>query len=141
MPTGPSHRRDRRLRRRGATVLLGLGAFGLATASAASLGGLGAVSLGADNGAVASCDTNGVNLRYVHAYTVATHRYRTTRVQVRNINAACLNKSLNVTLGSATASLGFGTIAVLTAAANQTVILTSAANPKLVTRAAVVITG
>lgn len=141
MATGQLHRRERRLRRRGAVILLGLGAFGLATASAASLGGLASATLGADNRSVTSCDTNGVSLRYIHAYNTAAGLYRTTRVQVRGINAACRNKSLALTLGSASASLGFGTIAVLGPGANQTVILTTTANAKLVTRAAVVITG
>jgi hypothetical protein len=141
MPTGPSQRRHRRLRRRGAIILLGLGAFGLAAASAASLGGLASASLGADNAAVTSCDTNGVSLRYTHTYNTAAGVYRTTTVQVRGINGACRNKSLTLTLGSATASIGFGTIAVLGPGANQTVTLTVAPNAKLVTRAAVVITG
>lgn len=141
MATGQIHRRERRLRRRGAVILLGLGAFGLATASAASLGGLTSGALGATNGAVTSCDTNGVSLRYTHAYNTAAGLYRTTAVQVRGINGACRNKSLTLTLGSASASLGFGTIAVLGPGANQTVTLTTTANAKLVTRAAVVITG
>ena len=140
MPPKTSSRPERRHRQR-ALILIGLGAFGLVGASAASLGGLAPASLGADRAVVASCDTNGVTLRYTNAYTVATGAYRTSVVQVRGINAACRFKRLNLTLGSGVASVGSGTIASLTAAANQNVTLTIAPNPKLVTRAAVVITG
>ena len=141
MQSNHAPRRQRRRRRRRAALLLGLGAFGLAGASAASLGGLTSATLGADRAAVTSCDINGVTLRYTNTYTVATGVYRTSVVQVRGINAACRFKSLNVTLASAVASVGTGTIASLTAAANQNVTMTVAPNPKLVTRAAVVITG
>lgn len=139
----PTHvpRRQRRRRRRCAVILLGLGAFGLASACAASLGGLTSARLGADNAAVASCDLNGVTLRYTNTYTVATVAYRTSVVQVRGINAACRFKKLNLTLASGVASIGSGAIASLTAAANQNVAMTIAPNPKFVTRAAVVITG
>ncbi len=138
-PKNPS--RHERRRRQCAVILLGLGSFGLVAASAASLGGLTTARLGADNAAVARCDTNGVTLRYTNTYTVATRAYRTRVVQVRGINAACRFKRLNLTLGSGVASVGSGTIASLTAAANQNVTMTIAPNPKLVTRAAVVITG
>ena len=133
-------RRQRRLRRRGAVVLLGLGAFGLAAASAASLGGLTSATLGADNGAVTSCDTDGVTLAYTNAYNATSGLYETTTVTVSGMNAACTGKTISITLASASASLG-GVSGVAITGTSQAFPLTTAANAKLVTQAAVVITG
>ena len=134
-----SPRRQRRLRRRGAVVLLGLGAFGLAAASAASLGGLTSASLGADNGAVTSCDSDGVTLAYTNTYNATSGKYETTTVTVSGMNAACTGKTLSITLASASASLGSGGGAVT--GVPQAFVLTTTADAKLVTQAAVVITG
>ena len=133
--------RRRRGRRSAAVLLLGLGSFGLAAASAASFGGLTATGLGATNGTVTSCDTNGVTMRYTNAFDATAHLYTTTAVQVRGINAACRGKSLRLTLATPLAAIGTGTIAALPAGANQTVTLTTPANAKLATRAAIVVTG
>lgn len=135
------HQRGDRRHRRAAILLLGLGGFGLAAASAASLGTLTIASLGATNGTVTSCDTNGVTVRYTNAFDTTAHLYATTAVQVRGINAACRGKSLQLTLGTPLAAIGTGTIAALPAGANQTVTLTTPANAKLTTRAAIVVTG
>ncbi len=136
----PAPRRHRR-GQRGAVLLLGLGCFGLAAASAASLGGLTVAGLGATNGTVTSCDRNGVTMRYTNAFDATAHLYTTTAVQVRGINAACRGKSLKLTLATPLAVTGTGTITVLPAGANQTVIMTTPANAKLTTRAAIVVTG
>lgn len=140
-PVQNPSRKQRRLRRRGAVILLGLGAFGLAAASAASLGGLTSATLGADNGPVASCDTDGVALTYTNAYDTVSGLYKTTAVTVSNIDPACAGKALDLTLASAAAVQGTGTIASLTAAPSQVVTLSTQADAKLVTQAAVVITG
>ena len=134
-----SPRRQRRLRRRGAVVLLGLGAFGLAAASAASLGGLTSATLGADNGAVTSCDSDGVTLAYTNTYNAVSGKYETTTVTVSGMAAACTGKTLSITLASATASLGNGGGAIT--GVSQAFVLTTPADAKLVTQAAVVITG
>jgi len=139
-PVQPS-RRSRRHRRRGALLMLGVGAFGLAAAAAASLGGLSTATLGAANRAVTSCDTNGVRLAYTNTYDSTAHLYVTSAVTVSTLNRACRNKSLNLTLASATTVLGTGTIPVLANATTQTVTMSTLANAKLVTRVAVVITG
>ncbi len=140
MDSVQSPRRQRRLRRRSAVVLLGLGAFGLAAASAASLGGLTSATLGSDNGAVTSCDTDGVTLAYTNAYNATSGLYETTVVTVSGMNAACTGKNLSLTLASASASLG-GVSGVAITGASQAFTLTTPANAKLVTQAAVVITG
>ena len=122
-------------------LLLGLGSLGIAAASAASLGGLPAAGLGATNGSVTSCDTNGVTVRYTNTFDTTAHLYTTTAVQVRGINAACRGKSLQLTLATPLAAIGTGTIAALPAGANQTVTLSTPANAKLTTRTAIVVTG
>ena len=134
-------RRSRRHRRRGALIMLGLGACGLSAAAAASLGALSTARLGAANRAVTSCDRNGVRLSYTNAYDSTAHHYVTTSVRIRALNRGCRGKSLNLTLASATTTLGTGTIPVLANATTQTVTMSTTANAKLVTRVAVVITG
>lgn len=139
-----THRRRRRMRRRQVTAIVaGFAVLGLTSASAASLGGITATSLGADVGVVASCDTDGVTVAFTNVYSTALGRYQTTAVTVGGLNAACATKALNLTLRDATnAAIGTGTIASLTAAASQTVTLTPpGANANAVAGAAVVITG
>lgn len=140
MDSVQSPRRPRRLRRRGAVVLLGLGAFGLAAASAATLGGLTSATLGADNGAVTSCDSDGVTLAYTNVYNATSGLYETTQVTVSGMAAACTGKNLSLTLASASASLGSVSNVAITGV-SQAFTLASPANAKLVTQAAVVITG
>lgn len=127
-------------RRRGALILLGVGLFGLAVASAASLGGLNTTSLGADNGAVASCDTDGVALAYTTAYSATDGRYKVTSVTVSGIaTPACDGKTLRVTLSDAAfVSLGTGSATVL-AGGSQAVAITPNADAELAVNAAVVI--
>lgn len=87
--------------------LFGLTLFGTAMGSAASLGGLSAESLGADDAIVASCDTDGVNTSYTTAYnTTGSAGYKIATVTVSGLNNACDGKSIEVQLtGAASASL------------------------------------
>ncbi len=137
METTPA---PRRRRRRGAVVLLGIGAFGLAAASAASLGGLTTGSLGADNAAVASCDTDGVTLAYgTPTYDATSGVYRVSTATVSGIAAPCIGKTVYVTLAdSAGASLGGGS-GTLASGTSLTVTLSTSASAKAVTNAAVAI--
>ena len=64
-------------------------AMGLATASAASLGGITSSSYGADVGVVSSCDTDGVTVAFTNSYDASLGRYQTTAVTVSGIAAAC----------------------------------------------------
>ena len=130
--------RERR-RRRGAVLLLGIGAFGLAAASAASLGGLTSSSLGADNGAVTSCDTDGVSIAYgAPAYDAASGVYKVSTVTVSGIAVGCAGKTVAVTLSdAANASLGSGTAVI--AGTSASITLSAPANAKLVVGAAAVI--
>jgi hypothetical protein len=145
MPT-PSPEAEPRRRRRGIlfALLIGLAAFGLVGAAAASLGGLGGQKLGADDSVVASCDTDGVTLAYTNTYDPTTGVYRVTAVTVSGINTACNTESMSVTLKDSTgASLGTGTAVVNVSAAPfaQTVTIAPTAAAKSVVGAAVVISG
>jgi hypothetical protein len=136
----------RRRHRRGIllALLIGLAAFGLVGAAAASLGGLGGQKLGADDTVVASCDTDGVTLAYTTAYDATSGVYRVSAVTVSGINTACNTENMSVTLKDSTgASLGTGTAVVNVSVApfSQTVTIAPTAAAKSVVGAAVVITG
>jgi hypothetical protein len=142
----PSPEAEPRRRRRGIlfALLIGLAAFGLVGAAAASLNGLGGQKLGADDTVVASCDTDGVNLAYTNAYDATTGIYRVTAVTISGINVACNTESMSVTLKDNTgASLGTGTAVVNVAGPGfaQTVAIAPTASAKAVVGAAVVISG
>ncbi len=78
---------------------MAIGLVGVAGASASSLGGLSASGVGADRGAVASCDRNGVSIfsgritfdPTVNAFTMKTF-------SVRKIARACRGRTLSVTV-------------------------------------------
>ncbi|MCU1387768.1 MAG: hypothetical protein JWL72_1106 [Ilumatobacteraceae bacterium] len=120
--------------------MMGVGAFGVAGASAASLGGLTAQQIGADNGAVTSCDTDGVTLAYTTAYDATTGVYRVTTVTVSGLNVACNAKTLNVTLtDSSNAAIGTGSATI--GSTSQAVTMSPTANAKLVVGTALLVTG
>jgi hypothetical protein len=75
--------------------------------SAASLGGVTANGLGADNAIVGSCDTDGVTTAYTTAYnTTGTAGYKVATVTVAGLNNACDGKAIEVRLtGASNASL------------------------------------
>jgi hypothetical protein len=125
-------------------LLIGLAAFGLVGAAAATLGGLGGQKLGADNTVVASCDTDGVTLAYTNTYDTATSAYKVTAVTVSGINTACNTETMSVTLRDSTgASLGTGSAVVNVAVApfSQTLAIAPTASAKGAVGAALVITG
>lgn len=133
-------RKVKRRFRRAALIMIGVGAFGVAGASAASLGGLTSQGLGADNGTVSSCDTDGVTIAYTSAYDSTAGLYKVTSVTVSGINVACNAKTLNVTLTDASnASLGSGSATI--AGTSQAVTMSPTANAKLVVGAALLVTG
>ena len=98
-----------------AGVVAGLTVFGAVFASAASLGGITSGQVGADDAAVASCDTDGVTTAYTTAWDTNDRRYEISQVTVSGIAAACLTKTLSVVLSDGTAQIGSGTATVLTA--------------------------
>lgn len=87
--------------------LFGLTLFGTAMGSAASLGGISADGLGADDTIVASCDTDGVTTSYTTSYSAAaTAGYKVATVTVAGLNNACDGDAIEVRLtGAGNASL------------------------------------
>ena len=117
----------------------GLAAFGILTASAASLGGLTSSSLGADQTVVASCDTNGIQLTYTNAYVAATNSYSTTTVTMAGIDPTCATKSFRLSLSNGAALLGETTGTIQAGGGTRRVTLAAAVDAKSVTNAALVI--
>ncbi len=131
----------RRRKRMIGAVAAGVLAIGVVGASAASLGGITSDSLGADVGTIASCDTDGVQLKpFTNTYDATLGRYQTSGVTVIGIAAACNGKSMSITLkDSAGASLGAATATI--AGVTQAVTFSPTLNANAVVGAAVVISG
>jgi hypothetical protein len=106
--------------------LLGMTVFGTAMGSAASLGGITADGLGADDTIVASCDTDGVTTSYTTAYnTTSAAGYKVATVTVGGLNNACDGKTIEVRLtGSSSSSLETISKTVETDAASTNTTLT-----------------
>ena len=121
-------------RRTIAGVLAGLVVFGAVFAMAASLGGITSGRVGADDAAVASCDTDGVTTSYATSWDATDERYEVTSVTVSGIANLCDGQTLSVSLTDAGgAQLGSGSIAVPSdvLATAVTVSLSSAASAEL----------
>ena len=89
--------------------VLAAGAYG----AAASLGGIGTSSLGADATAVLSCDTNGVTVAYNSAYSnSAPAGYKVDSVAVTGIDDDCNGLTVSATLTKGGASIASGQAAV-----------------------------
>lgn len=138
------HRRQMRQRRRTrmfAAVTVTTTLMGVVAATAAALGGVTSQNFGADVAAVASCDTDGVQVAYTHAYDATDGRYEVTHVSVTGINAACNTRAIRVTLrNTGNASLGEATGTVSGGAANNLAVSPNA-DSSAVTGVAVVIAG
>ena len=117
----------------------GLAEFGILTASAASLGGLTASSLGADQTVIASCDTDGITLAYTNAYDATTNAYKTSAVVATLVNVACATKTYKLTLSNDAASLGEFTNTVTLAGTTLTIPISPTVDSKSITKAALVI--
>lgn len=72
--------------------------YAVTVALAASLGGLTPANLGADGGAVASCDTDGVSADYSVTFDDGLGAYAVDTVTVSGIADACDGQTLHVTL-------------------------------------------
>jgi len=126
-------------RRRRATALLLVGACGLATASAASVGGLTPAALGADNRAITSCDTNGITLtRGTPTYNPTVGHYVITTIRATGVNAACRGRTLAVTVAN-TAGVAITSGAATIVAGGTTVTFATSADIKTLTKVAAVI--
>ena len=103
-----------RKRRILAGLLAGLSVFAVVVGMAASLGGITAQGLGADDSAITSCDSNGVSTAYTTAYsTTGTAGYKVGNVTVDGIADACNSATMSVTLtGAGGASLAQQSVTV-----------------------------
>ena len=116
-------------------ILAGLLVFAAVFAMAASLGGITSNDVGADNTAVASCDTNGVTTSYATGWDTTDKRYEITSVTVGGVNDACDGDTLSVSLTDSTgAQIGSGSVAIPTSAAtSHTVTMSTAPSAQLTT--------
>ena len=123
-----------------AGAVLTLGGFGVAVASASSLGGSGSTGTGADVTTVAGCDHDGVAITYGSEFDVGTGRSVVVRVVVDGIDATCLDKTVDVILsGSSGTALATATARIT--GSSQTLTLTTPADISRVVGATVVMTG
>ncbi len=120
---------------------LGLCTVGALGASAASLGGLTAARLGADDEIVASCDADGITVGFTNAYDATVGRYRVTNVVLTGVAATCDTLTASVTLRDSTnANIGSGTQTVTASGTvNVPVTVTVNNNAEAVVGVAVVI--
>ena len=101
-------------------VIAGTLVFGGVFAMAATLGGITSNKVGADNVAVASCDTDGVATAYATAWDATDERYEVSTVTVSGIADACDGQTVKVTLtDSGGAALGEGSLAIPSSAATS----------------------
>lgn len=121
-------------------LAVAVAAVGLLVASAATLGGVAAGSLGADVSVVASCDTDGVGVDFTNGYDATTGVYRVTSATVSGIAAPCNGLSISVTVvDAADASIAEGSGTVAGGSASLPLTATGSTDPAAAV--AVVITG
>lgn len=92
----PIMKNPRKTRRASLAVLAGLAVTGIVGASAATLGGLGVSSLGADDEAVASCNADGVDIDFRIDYDGTTPIV--DQVVVSDVDTDCDGKDFELTL-------------------------------------------
>ncbi len=119
-------------KRTGIAVLAALLVFGGVLAMAASLGGITSTEVGADNTALASCDTNGVSTTYTTAWDGTDDRYEISTVTVSGVADACDGQTLSVSLTDASNNqIGSGSVTIPTSVATSFgVSLSTAASAK-----------
>ena len=94
-------------------IIAGTLVFGGVFAMAATLGGITSNTVGADNVAVGTCDSDGVATAYATAWDATDERYEVASVTVSGISNTCDGQTIKVTLAdSGGTSLGEGTMAI-----------------------------
>jgi hypothetical protein len=121
-------------------------AFGSLLGSYSSAAGLGAGSsqpVGAMQGALSKCDTDGVTLTYgTHTYDPTIGNYRFNSVTISGINPACAGKRLEVTLRNATnGAQGSGFVAAIGGSGTESVSISGTTNANSVVGVSVLIKG
>ena len=93
----------------GACALLGV------AAASASVIPFASAALGAGDGTVAACDTDGVAIAFTSAFDTTAADYRTSAVTVSGIATGCAGKTLSLTVTSGTGTALWQTTAAVTA--------------------------
>jgi len=114
--------------------------FGGFVAIAASLGGLTTDNLGADNSAVAACDTDGVTTTYTISYDATDARHEVATTDVGGVAGGCVGQTVTVTLTNA-AGTALDTSSATAASPTTSVNTTTAPDAEAVANIHVVITG
>jgi len=114
--------------------------FGGLLAMAASLGGVTADNLGADNSVIASCDTDGVTTTFTVTYDATDARDEVTAVVVGGVDASCAGQNLTVTLTDGS-DVSLDATTVVAVSGSNTVAATTPAAAELVENVHIVITG
>ena len=115
-----------------AAAVVAVAGFGSVYAMASSLGGVTTAKVGADNVAIAACDTDGVTTAYTTAWDGTDKVYEITAVTVAGVDDACDGQTLSVSLtNSAGAQIGSGTLTIPTSVAvSHAVTLSTAPSAK-----------
>lgn len=101
-------------------VLAGLVVFGGVFAFAATLGGISTATIGANNTAVAACDTDGVTATYTSAWDATDKRYEISTVTVSGVADTCDGQTMKATLtDSSGAQLSEGSLSIPTSGATS----------------------
>lgn len=90
--------KSKSMRKKSAAVLAGLAIAGAVGASAASLGGLNSDELGADTGAVASCDIDGIDVAYTTEFDETEGEYLVTEIVLSDVDEACDTQDVDLTV-------------------------------------------
>lgn len=117
-----------------AAAVVAVAGFGSVYAMASSLGGVTSAKVGADNVAVAACDTNGVTTAYTTAWDATDEVYEITAVTVTGIDNACDGQTVSISLtNSSGAQIGSGTTSIASdvLVTSQAVTLSTAPSAKL----------
>lgn len=101
-------------------MLAGLVVFGSVFAFAATLGGISTATIGANNSAVAACDTDGVTATYTSAWDATDKRYEISSATVSGVADTCDGQTMKVALtDSAGAQLSEGSLSIPTSGATS----------------------
>jgi len=119
----------------------GLAVAGASLASAATLGGLSAHSLGANDTIVASCDTDGIGVGYSNAYDATAKKFVVSSVNLTGIDSACDGKTMTVALAKGTTTLDTQTVTVALTSGAQSVSVAAGVAAQDVDHTAIVIEG
>lgn len=86
------------LRKKSVAVCAGLVIAGAVGASAASLGGLSGVDLGADTDNVGACDTDGIDVEYRKTFNASQGQYVVDRITLTDIDLACAGSPYSLSI-------------------------------------------